>query len=309
METHYLVVNSNLRDTTLYPSGHSYTMHMMNPIRDVTRVELIQASVPNVIQNVVDGSNIIQVSNLETNSLHTFSIPNGFYSATGLGAEIQNAINPVSGIDVTYLSNEGRYVFLRSSAYSAFDLKPSALLANLMGFSDTSTRTAVEVQDLSNAAATFPLYANNDRYRENFFIKSDQLVNLTADNYVFLDVNELNNGRMHQAQKIEANSFSTSASQNNFGPIVMDVSSGGIKHFSETNDYSYGVDFYPPISQLSRITVRWRKSDGSLINFQGLNENSFMLKVTSKFIKDDIAPNLRQKAVKPRPIILVPKQT
>jgi len=309
METHYLVVNSNLRDTTLYPSGNSYTMHMMNPIRDVTRVELIQASVPNVIQNVVDGSNIIQVSNLETNSLHTFSIPNGFYSATGLGAEIQNAINPVSGIDVTYLSNEGRYVFLRSSAYSAFDLKPSALLANLMGFSDTSTRTAVEVQDLSNAAATFPLYANNDRYRENFFIKSDQLVNLTADNYVFLDVNELNNGRMHQAQKIEANSFSTSASQNNFGPIVMDVSSGGIKHFSETNDYSYGVDFYPPISQLSRITVRWRKSDGSLINFQGLNENSFMLKVTSKFVKDDIALNLRQKAVKPRPIILVPKQT
>jgi len=284
-------------------------MHMMNPIRDVTRVELIQASVPNVIQNVVDGSNIIQVSNLETNSLHSFSIPNGFYSATGLGAEIQNAINPVSGIDVTYLSNEGRYAFLRSNIYSAFDLKPSATLANLMGFSDTSTRTATEVQDLSNATATFPLYANNDRYRENFFVKSDQLINLTADNYVYLDINELNNGRMHQAQMIEANSFSTSASQNNFGPIVMDVSSGGIKHFSETNDYSYGVDFYPPISQLSRVTVRWRKSDGSLINFQGLNENSFMLKVTCKFVKDDIAPNLRQKAVKPRPIILVPKQS
>ena len=309
METHYLVVNSNLRDTTLYPSGNSYTMHMMNPIRDVTRVELIQASVPNVIQNVVDGTDIIQVSNLETNSLHSFSIPNGFYSATGLGAEIQNAINPVSGIDVTYLSNEGRYVFLRSNAYSAFDLKPSALLANLMGFSDTSTRTAVEVQDLSNATATFPLYANNDRYRENFFVKSDQLINLTADNYVYLDINELNNGRMHQAQKIEVNSFSTSASQYNFGPIVMDVSSGGIKHFSETNDYSYGVDFYPPISQLSRVTVRWRKSDGSLINFQGLNENSFMLKITSKFVKDDIAPNLRQKAAKPRPIVLIPKQT
>ena len=309
METHYLVVNSNLRDTTLYPSGNSYTMHLTNPIHDVTRVELIQASVPNVIQNVVDGTNIIQVSNLETNSLHSFSIPNGFYSATGLGAEIQNAINPVSGIDVTYLSNEGRYAFLRSNTYSAFDLKPSTTLANLMGFSDTSTRTATEVQDLSNTTTTFPLYANNDRYRENYFVKSDQLINLTADNYVYLDINELNNGRMHQAQKIEVNSFSTSASQYNFGPIVMDVSSGGIKHFSETNDYSYGVDFYPPISQLSRVTVRWRKTDGSLINFQGLNENSFMLKVTSKFRKDDIAPNLRQKVAKPRPIILVPKQT
>ena len=283
METHYLVVNSNLRDTTLYPSGNSYTMHLTNPIHDVTRVELIQASVPNVIQNVVDGSNIIQVSNLETNSLHSFSIPNGFYSATGLGAEIQNAINPVSGIDVTYLSNEGRYAFLRSNVYSAFDLKPSAVLANLMGFSDTSTRTAAEVQDLSNATATFPLYANNDRYRENFFLKSDQLINLTADNYVYLDINELNNGRMHQAQKIEVNSFSTSASQYNFGPIVMDVSSGGIKHFSETNDYNYGVDFYPPISQLSRVTVRLMKSYGSIINFHVLNENSFLLKINRNF--------------------------
>ena len=310
METHYLVVNSNLRDTSLYPSGNSYTMHLTNPIHDITRVELVQASVPNVIQNVPDGSDIIQVSNLENNSLHSFSIPNGFYSASGLGTEIQNAINPVTGIDVTYLSNEGKYAFLRSNTYSAFDLKPSALLANLMGFSNTSTRTAVEVSDLSNATATFPLYANNDRYRENFFIKSDQLVNLTADNYVYLDINELNNGRMHQAQKIEANSFSTSASQNNFGHIVLDVSSGGIKHFSETNDYIYGVDFYPPISQLSRVTVRWRKTDGTPINFQGLNENSFILKVTSKFRKDDIAPNLRQKAAaKPRPIILVPKQT
>ena len=310
METHYLVVNSNLRDTSLYPSGNSYTMHLTNPIHDITRVELVQASVPNVIQNVPDGSDIIQVSNLENNSLHSFSIPNGFYSASGLGTEIQNAINPVTGIDVTYLSNEGKYAFLRSNTYSAFDLKPSALLANLMGFSNTSTRTAVEVSDLSNATATFPLYANNDRYRENFFIKSDQLVNLTADNYVYLDINELNNGRMHQAQKIEANSFSTSASQNNFGPIVLDVSSGGIKHFSETNDYIYGVDFYPPISQLSRVTVRWRKTDVTPINFQGLNENSFILKVTSKFRKDDIAPNLRQKAAaKPRPIILVPKQT
>ena len=310
METHYLVVNSNLRDTSLYPSGNSYTMHLTNPIHDITRVELVQASVPNVIQNVPDGSDIIQVSNLENNSLHSFSIPNGFYSASGLGTEIQNAINPVTGIDVTYLSNEGKYAFLRSNTYSAFDLKPSALLANLMGFSNTSTRTAVEVSDLSNATATFPLYANNDRYRENFFIKSDQLVNLTADNYVYLDINELNNGRMHQAQKIEANSFSTSASQNNFGHIVLDVSSGGIKHFSETNDYIYGVDFYPPISQLSRVTVRWRKTDGTPINFQGLNENSFILKVTSKLRKDDIAPNLRQKAAaKPRPIILVPKQT
>ena len=304
METHYLVVNSNLRDTTLYPSGNSYTMHLTNPIHDVTRVELIQASVPNVIQNLPDGTNAISLDG------STFSLPNGFYSANGLAAEVQNAIEPVTNVSVTYLSNEGKYLFSRPTAdpNGNFTLTLSSALATLMGFTSTSAGTSASVANQS-PPTTFNLYANNDRYQTTTFLKSNQLVNLTADNYIYLDVAELNTSRMQQAQKIETNSFSTSASQNNFGPIVLDVSSGAIKHFSETSDYIYAVDYYPPISQLSRVTVRWRKTNGTPINFQGLNENSFMLKVTSKFRKDDVAPNLRQKAAKPRPIILVPKQT
>lgn len=304
METHYLVVNSNLRDTTLYPSGNSYTMHLTNPIHDVTRVELVQASVPNVIQNLPDGANVISLDG------STFSLPNGFYSANGLAAEVQNAIEPVTNVSVTYLSNEGKYLLSRPTTdpNGNFTLTLSSTLATLMGFTSTSAGTSASVAN-DTPPTTFALYANNDRYQNTTFLKSDQLVNLTADNYVFLDVAELNTSRMQQAQKIETNSFSTSASQNNFGPIVLDVSSGAIKHFSETSDYIYAVDYYPPISQLSRVTVRWRKTDGTPINFQGLNENSFMLKVTSKFRKDDVAPNLRQKASKPRPIVLVPKQT
>ena len=304
METHYLVVNSNLRDTTLYPSGNSYTMHLTNPIHDITRVELIQASVPNVIQNLPDGTNVISLDG------STFSLPNGFYSANGLAAEVQNAIEPVTNVSVNYLSNEGKYLFSRPTTdpNGNFTLTLSSTLATLMGFTSTSAGTSAPVAN-DTPPTTFALYANNDRYQNTTFLKSDQLVNLTADNYIYLDVAELNTSRMQQAQKIETNSFSTSASQNNFGPIVLDVSSGAIKHFSETSDYIYAVDYYPPISQLSRVTVRWRKTNGTPINFQGLNENSFMLKVTSKFRKDDIAPNLRQKAAKPRPIILVPKQT
>jgi hypothetical protein len=279
-------------------------MHLTNPVHDVTRVELVQASVPNVIQNLPDGTNSITLDG------STFSLPNGFYSANGLAAEVQNAIEPVTNVSVTYLSNEGKYLLSRPTAdpNGNFTLTLSSTLATLMGFTSTSAGTSASVAN-QTPPTTFNLYANNDRYQNTTFLKSDQLVNLTADNYIFLDVAELNTSRMQQAQKIETNSFSTSASQNNFGPIVLDVSSGAIKHFSETSDYIYAVDYYPPISQLSRVTVRWRKTDGTPINFQGLNENSFMLKVTSKFRKDDVAPNLRQKASKPRPIILVPKQT
>jgi hypothetical protein len=279
-------------------------MHLTNPIHDVTRVELVQASVPNVIQNLPDGTNAITLDG------STFSLPNGFYSASGLAAEVQNAIEPVTNVSVTYLSNEGKYLLSRPTADPNGNFTPtlSSTLATLMGFTSTSPGTSASVAN-QTPPTTFNLYANNDRYQNTTFLKSDQLVNLTAENYVFLDVAELNTNRMQQAQKIETNSFSTSASQNNFGPIVLDVSSGAIKHFSETSDYIYAMDYYPPISQLSRVTVRWRKTDGTPINFQGLNENSFMLKVTSKFRKDDVAPNLRQKASKPRPIVLVPKHS
>jgi len=268
------------------------------------RQELVQASVPNVIQNLPDGTNAITLDG------STFSLPNGFYSASGLAAEVQNAIEPVTNVSVTYLSNEGKYLLSRPTADPNGNFTPtlSSTLATLMGFTSTSPGTSASVAN-QTPPTTFNLYANNDRYQNTTFLKSDQLVNLTAENYVFLDVAELNTNRMQQAQKIETNSFSTSASQNNFGPIVLDVSSGAIKHFSETSDYIYAMDYYPPISQLSRVTVRWRKTDGTPINFQGLNENSFMLKVTSKFRKDDVAPNLRQKASKPRPIVLVPKHS
>jgi len=312
METHYLVVNSNLRDTTLYPSGNSYTMHLLNPIEDITRVELIQASVPNVIQNVVDGSNIIQVSNVTTSDLHAFSIPSGFYSASGLATEIQNAIYPVSGVQVTYLRDEGKFLFIRSNTQPAFHLQPTTHLATLMGFSDATERTAVNVPDESNTSPSFTLYANNERYSGLYYIKSDRLVNLFADNYIFLDIAELNTVRMQQAQKLQASTFSTTGAQNNFGPIPLDVSSGDVKNFKETSDYIYGVDFDPPISSLSRTTVRWRKSNGFLIDFQGLEQNSFILKIFCKFRKDDIAPNTRMKTSiqnnKPRPIVLVPVQ-
>ena len=141
METHYLVVNSNLRDTTLYPSGNSYTMHLTNPIHDITRVELIQASVPNVIQNLPDGTNAISLDG------STFSLPNGFYSANGLAAEVQNAIESVTNVSVTYLSNEGKYLFSRPTAdpNGNFTLTLSSTLATLMGFTSTSAGTSASV--------------------------------------------------------------------------------------------------------------------------------------------------------------------
>jgi hypothetical protein len=284
MDTDYLVINSEDRDTTLYPYSNTYTMYLPNPIRYVTRVELVQASIPNVIENVTDGTDFIQVSNLVNTTLHSFSIANGFYSGQGLMTTVQNAINFESNIVVSFLDDEGKYLFYRPTGDGDFKLKPSTLMAKLMGFSDTSERTSTSIADESETSPTFSLYANNTRYRGTTFLKSDRIINLSTDDQIFLDINELNSVWMEQMNKLN----DTTASQNNFGPIPMDVDSGEVKEFSSTKDYAYGTSFSPPISQISRLTVKWRKLNGELIQFENSRDNSFMLRVYSKFRKGEL---------------------
>ena len=63
-EIHNIFVSSENRDTALYPNGNSYTLHLTTAIKEITRVELLHASVPNTLYNITNGSNIIAFSNL-----------------------------------------------------------------------------------------------------------------------------------------------------------------------------------------------------------------------------------------------------
>lgn len=43
-----LFVDSTQRDATLYPHGNSYVVHLVDPIRNVTSVDLVMATFPNL---------------------------------------------------------------------------------------------------------------------------------------------------------------------------------------------------------------------------------------------------------------------
>jgi len=287
METHYVVMNSNLRDTTLYPSGNSYTLHLANPLHYVTRVELVQATIPNVLQNIPDGEDIINVEG------STFSISPGFYSAGQLRSELQQTIQVPIGINVSYLTGEGKYLFYRDKTDSrgSFTLKPSDRIHRLLGFNDTTTKIS-STSVSTTAPATFPLYSEHQRYASYEYIKSDSIVDITTDNFLYLDVEEFKTTFLHQGQKVVSNNFNSSGSTNSFGPINLDTNPGETKVFKETVDFSYGIDFDPPMSQISRMTIKWRNSNGDILNFNGLNENSFILRVKcrSMRIPDAILP-------------------
>ena len=58
----------------------------------------------------------------------------------------------------------------------------------------------------------------------------------------------------------------------------MDVSSGCIKTFKEHSDYKIQVEYPKPIDQIDRLTVHWRDFYGNLLNFNGVEENSILLR-------------------------------
>lgn len=286
METRTVFVSSENRDTALYPYGNNYTLHLNTPIKDIARVELLHATVPNSLFNLRNGTAVIGLSNTTTNTLSQassdltfFSIPLGFYGGTGIASAITNASSNLTGITVTYLANEGRFMLYRDVSYGPFGFySNTSEFSSLLGFNTTgsvymSSNVAVET-DLD-----IPLYSDNQVYRNKEFIKSDKVANLAPNNGIFLDIQELRTQFNQDAKAITGNTTSGQSMSRSFGMIPMDVSSGEIKRFNKNTDYDMTVDYIYPIRKLDRFTVEWVDRDGQRVSFNGLEDNSFVLKI------------------------------
>ena len=284
-EIRNVFVSSNSRDTTQYPNGNKYNVHLTTPIKDIVKVELLHCSVPNSMYNLTDGSNVIAFSNTITGSgvtpaeLTTFSIPPGFYSASGLATELTNATSNNAGMSVTYISSQGKFLFKRPTATGAFTMNvTSNNLATMVGLTastmiDSST---VAVQTDTN----LPLFSDNSTYLDQDFVRSTTLVDLNPNEGVFLDIKELRTSFNEQGLKVSG-SNGTYSGQNmtrSFGMIPMDVSGGAIKRFKKTSDFDFGIDYPYPIQTIDRLSVEWIDKDGQLLDFNGLNDNSFLLR-------------------------------
>ena len=279
MEVRQVFVSSENRDTVLYPSGNSYTLHITEPIKDIQRVELLYASVPNTLHNLTNGSNVIEVSNVLSpgDPMTTFSIPQGFYNSSTLATELTYAMSNNTNITVSYLAAEGKYLFARTGNTFTMNVMSSEL-ASMLGFDAVTVKSSTNVA--TEVDLNLPLYSDNTRYRGREFLKSDRVVNLAPNEGIFLDIHELRT-QFNEDAKAITGSTGTYSGRNvsrTFGLIPMDVTAGAIKHFKKSNDYDFCIDYINPIRKLDRLQVQWVDRHGDLVNFNGLEDNSFMLR-------------------------------
>ena len=93
-------VDSNNRNQTLYPNSNSYTLHLTTPIKNITKVEVLSAMLPNVFSSqyltldiaelrtprtlIADALNLAETySTGNTSAIHNISVPtaNAFYGS------------------------------------------------------------------------------------------------------------------------------------------------------------------------------------------------------------------------------------
>jgi hypothetical protein len=278
---------SENRDTSLYPNGNAYTLYLTNPIKNIEKVELLYASIPNTLYNLTSNTNFISFSNTATqqttiDKLATFSIPNGFYGASSLSNDITNAISNTTAITVTYLTSEGKFLFTRSSTTGPFSMSintPEA--AKLLGFSPSVVGTVIDSVNVAvQTSLTIPEYSDNTTYRGVEFIKSTQIADLIVTEGLFLDIEELRTICNESADKLATGLDTTSGQtpSRSIGIIPLDVTSGAIKNFKKSADFDLEVAFPYPIQKLNRLTVKWLDKSGQIVNFNGSNDNSFLLR-------------------------------
>lgn len=269
--TKYIFADSTNRDTTLYPSGNVYTLHLTNPVHSVVQVDLVAAKVPNTMYNLTNGSNVLVFT--DNSSVTTnVSIATGYYSAMGLAQALANAAGFIFAVD--FLESEGKFLF--SSNVTSFTIE---------GRTD-EIRTMLGIDPgvhASFAASTDPVYAADLTYGCRSLYKTVRIADLSTNEYVFLDIEELRTTSVLDAKKLIQGTTEGSSIRSTFGMIPLDVNSGCIKNYKETTDYKQYITYNSPIPKIDRLTIRWIDRSGAPLNFQGFETNAFTLRIHCEY--------------------------
>ena len=240
-------------------------------MKNIERVDLVSARVPNSMYNLTNGTGAIMIGATLVN------LNPGFYGVYDMATALTNT----GLVTVTYLTFEGKFIF---SSASAFGVQVnSAQLSNILGIPVTTSPVAAT--QVPGSGSSWPTYANQ------YILTSNVVVNASIGEQIFLDIDELRTprhiftgGLEYVKQQSGSVSYTTqltsgSGPSRSFAPITLDVNSGFVKNFHENKDYKISV-FYPePINKLQRLTVRWVDIAGQPLIFNGLEQNSFILRL------------------------------
>jgi hypothetical protein len=277
-------------DPSLLPDGAR--IHFRSSDLENLQIELtFTGYIPYTLQDVTDNFNytfyptelIYSVLDFMSGTISVINasvtINPGFYSACNIVSTLIGAFPPELGISGKFIEAEGKIVFYSTSSF-------------------TIVINSQELSSISGFTQGIPYNAVLDG--TTYYVKSNTVVNMKSlGDYIFLDILELR--RPYESDAVS--DVYNSESFINFATIPMDVNSGSIKTFKEMSDYRISVTYPKFIDQIDRLTINWLDTNGNSINFNGVDDNSFILRF---YMKDDErikAPDFSEKALLPKKMI------
>jgi hypothetical protein len=241
------------------PYGNVYTMFIQNPMKNVKQVDLVSAVVPNTMYNITNSS-VFSIHDLTTLVDTQVQVDPGFYSACSLA----NAINNNQSLILAdMLDGEGKFIFSNIVPFTTgFSIKNAT--------SEFSSITGIGQNEVSVFGNTI-----NINYANNWNLKSLNVINMhPTGNFVFLEIDQLRPPYPIDAVQdpVKSESFLK------FATIPMDTISGTTKIFKENSDYKISVHYPTPIDKVDRLTIRWLDTNGNVLNFNGVDQNSLILR-------------------------------
>lgn len=239
----------------------------------MTRVSLVTAKIPNTMYNVNQSANVLHVVT-DTGIVSNVFFNSGFYSTTSL-ADVMNT--QLSNVSASYIDSEGVFL-IHGNVVQCTTLTQE--FAQLIGFPFGS-------------APVHPMSANREYSalfpKSNAYAVSQSIVSLEPNDYIWLDIEEFRTPFTTDARQLVLNhqgvyTTSGNTSARSFALIAMDVPSGGIKSYKEASDYPIIVTFPSRIDSLDRLTISWLDRNGNLLDFHGLDMNSFTLRVHTETV-------------------------
>jgi hypothetical protein len=181
----------------------------------------------------------------------------------------------IAVLSIKWLPSEGLYIIYSNQTDPITITVNSSDLARLLGFPVGTPitmlpypQTTGRPQDL---IGILPLGTQQ-------YIKSTTVADFSKNDYIFVDVQEFRNMGLNELSSLPLSGKTTT---NMFTALTLDVPANSVK-IHKNSDYPVVVEYDPPISKITRLTIGWYDSDANLINFQGLEDNVLMFRVTTK---------------------------
>jgi len=237
-----MVIDSRIRDKTLFPNPNSYEIKLDDDINDVISCKLVCMDVPfstYLINNIHRNINFKIGSTMYVSSLNI-----GDYSKTGLATEIQNRMNATVGsavFTITYNTLLDNYTFQNSGAFT-LDFTNTPGMASLLGFDTKSYDSVGNV------------------------INSIFRMNLEYNSYIIMDIDQFDTIKSIDRDLNKS-----------FAIIPKQYSTLNI-----SDKYKITKYFNPIIPKLMKIRVNMYDKYGNLYDFAGLDHRFELLLTSFK---------------------------